>query len=34
MYFLHKGEVKHGEKQEAVYGEDAIERYYFAQKKG
>ena len=33
MYFLHKGEVKNGEKQEAVYGEDAIERYDFAQKK-
>ena len=34
MYFLHKGVVKNGEKQEAVYGEDAIERYDFAQKKG
>ena len=33
MYFLHKGVVKNGEKQEAVYGEDAIERYDFAQKK-
>ena len=21
MYFLHKGEVKNGEKQEAIYGE-------------
>ena len=34
MYFLLKGEVKNGEKQGAIYGEDAIERYYFAQKKG
>ena len=32
MYFLLKGEVKNGEKQEAIYGEDAIERYDFAEK--
>lgn len=33
MYFLHKGEVKHGEKQEAIYGEDAIGLYDFSEKR-
>ena len=34
MYFLHKGEVKHGEKQEAIYGEDAIGHSDLAEKNG
>lgn len=27
MYFLHQGEIKNGQEQDATYGEDAIERY-------
>lgn len=34
MYFLHRGEVKNGEIQEAIYSEDALERYDLAEKDG
>lgn len=32
MYFLHKGDVKEGEKQAETYGDEAIERYDLTEK--
>ena len=34
MYFLHYGEYKNVEEQEAIYGKDAIERYDLSENEG
>ena len=34
MYFKHLGEIKNGQKQEASYGEEAIERYDLIEENG
>ena len=34
MYFKHLGEITNGEKQEAIYGEEAIERYDLKEEDG